>query len=80
MEYEEKLNILRRKYSNHDLSEVAYWAIFDEGPVDFGASMGSRFLGLMHGSLENVLRHAVVYPGFWGWGPGQIKKTTCKHV
>lgn len=80
MEYAEKLIRLRCEYSDQDLSEVAYWAIFDEGSVDFSSGGGNRFLGIMHGPLENVLRHAVVMLGFWGWGPGQIRKTMCKEV
>lgn len=56
----------------HRLDDVGYFAVYDEGPVDYGSSGGSRLLKVSHGKLRNVILDAFETKGFVGYGPGKI--------
>ena len=76
--YERFLNTYsgNKLQSNHSLSDEGVWQIFGEDPnCDFGGHHHTPFLGLIEGKLDDVIREAVMYGGFWQWGSGgEIKK------
>lgn len=57
----------------HRLDDVGTFAVYDEGPVDYGSSASPRLLKVSHGKLRNVIRDAFETKGFVGYGPGSIR-------
>ena len=70
----------QKLFKNHNLDEVGYWVIEDEGPIDFSSSGSRKMLAVLHGRLDNVIRKAISIPGFWGYGPGKITKIDIENV
>lgn len=66
----------KRLLEHHALDEYGKWEVFGEDPnCDFGGPHVQPYLGLLEGSLPDVIAEAVEMPGFWRWGfGGEIKK------
>jgi hypothetical protein len=62
----------------HTLDETGVWKVVGEDPnCDMGGPHHQPFLGYYEGKLEDVIKTAVMLPGFWAWGGGgDITKET----
>lgn len=62
--------------SKHTLSERGVWEVRGEDSnADFAGPHSNPYLGTYKGMLDDVIRTAVMLPGFWEWGAGgYIKK------
>lgn len=55
----------------HALTEHNVWEVRGEDPnCDFGGHHHEPFIANVEGTLENVIKWAVVQPNFWTWGGG----------
>lgn len=55
----------------HSLDEVAVWKVVGEDPnCDMGGYHHQPLLGYYNDKLENIIKKAVLMPGFWSWGGG----------
>lgn len=60
-----------RNQCKYPLSTYGVWHVRGEDPnCDMGGAHHQPSLGYFEGTLEQVLRHAVMLPGFWQWGGG----------
>lgn len=66
----------------HSLDEHGQWEVYGEDPnCDLGGSHSCPYLGLLEGTLLDVIVEAVEMPGFWQWGGGgEIKKAAPDKV
>lgn len=61
----------KRLLEKYSLSTEGLWEVFGEDPnCDFGGYHHKPSLGLVQGTLENVIRWGVAQGGFWQWGGG----------
>lgn len=63
-----------RSFKDCTWDQSAWFMIYDEGPVDFGSSGNRQFLDLVYGTPREVAEYAVSLKGFWGYGPGEIRR------
>ena len=60
-----------RNQCKHPLSTYGTWHVRGEDSnCDMGGAHYMPSLGYFEGTLEQVLRLAVMLPGFWQWGSG----------
>jgi hypothetical protein len=66
----------------HLLSDSGYWHIRGEDPnADLGGSHYQPDLGVVKGTLRNVVEYAVMLPRFYTWGyGGNITKIEIRDV
>ena len=61
----------RELLSKHSLTETGQWQIRGEDPnCDFGGAHHQPDLGIVEGTLKDVIEYAVELKGFWQWGAG----------
>lgn len=59
----------------HNLTEYGLWRIRGaDSNCDFGGSHYMPELGIVEGTLEDVIQYAVTLPSFWSWSSGEISK------
>lgn len=69
----------KRLLEDHALDEEGMWEVRGEDPnCDLGGHHHNPYIGTVRGTLEKVIRWAVVKEGFWEWGSGGI--ITKKYV
>lgn len=57
--------------TKHALTEYGVWKILGEDPnCDLGGHHHMPELGLVEGTLDEVIKYAVDLSGFWHWGSG----------
>lgn len=62
-------------FSRNTVNTEGVWHVFGDDPnCDLGGPHHTPDLGYFEGRLEDVIRHAVMLPKFWAWGPGRIVK------
>lgn len=72
----------KRLLENHKLSEFGTWKISGEDPnCDFGGAHYQPELGVVEGTLDDVIKYAVKLPNFYTWGSGgNITKVEIKKL
>jgi hypothetical protein len=68
--------------TNHSMDEYGIWEVRGEDPnCDLGGYHGNPILATLQGTLKDVIREAVIMPGFWQWGSGgKINKVIPREV
>jgi hypothetical protein len=70
----------RQLLNKHKLDEYGIWHIKGEDPnCDWGGPHHQPDLGVMTGTLEEVIREAIELPNFWTWGAGGTI-SLAKHI
>ena len=61
----------RELLNKHSLTETGQWQIRGEDSnPDFGGAHYQPDLGIVEGTLKDVIEYAVELKGFWQWGAG----------
>jgi hypothetical protein len=61
----------RQLLQKHSLDEVGIWKIKGEDPnCDLGGHHYQPELGIVEGTLRDVIMYGVSLPSFWQWGAG----------
>lgn len=57
--------------SRHSLDDEGLWEVCGEDPnCDMGGYHHEPFIGIFEGKLRDVIKEAVMKPGFFQWGSG----------
>ena len=72
----------KKLLANHKLDEFGTWRIRGEDPnCDLGGVHHQPELGIVEGTLEDIIKYAVKLPNFYTWaGGGDISKVKIKKV